>query len=460
MPLPGSFPKAAWLDEVQRGYEFYADSGRNDLVVPRPEKVVTFFRSQAPDEIVLASVPDEASPSPVTFRPTRSAAATGSENIFVASVRWDVLVTGERPELLVCDIWTGRIQTARPNRDQMVLQPIAQLLNPPHAVPVDLDGDGRLDLVVAELGRFLPDDHFEGRVTWLRRTVDGQFEPIVLQAGLGRVADVEPADFDGDGDVDLVVAEFGWHTTGRVLLLENRAEAGGEPQFEVSVIDSRPGAIHVPVADLNGDGRPDFVALISQEHETVEVFLNEGNGRFLRHTVFNAGDPAFGSSGIQLVDLDGDGDLDVLHTSGDTFDSFYLKPNHGIRWLENRGDALFDLHELAAMPGAHRAVAGDLDGDGDLDIAACALFPRELRGGQPTDRFDGVLWLEQTTPRKFIRHGIERGNCNHAALELGDFDADGDLDIAVGGFGNATTQPELTLWWNEGPGDEPRREKR
>ena len=57
------------------------------------------------------------------------------------------------------------------------------------------------------------------------------------------------------------------------------------------VVDERHGAIHVPVCDLNGDGRPDFVALISQEHETVVAFLNEGGGRFRKETLYTAPHP-------------------------------------------------------------------------------------------------------------------------------------------------------------------------
>ena len=107
------------------------------------------------------------------------------------------------------------------------------------------------------------------------------------------------------------------------------------------VLDRRTGAIHVPIADLNKDGKPDFVALLAQEHESVVAFINTGQGLTFerRRPIYAAPHPNWGSSGIELVDLDKDGDLDVLYTHGDTFDDFVLKPYHGIQWLENTGHA-------------------------------------------------------------------------------------------------------------------------
>src|SRR5262249_48833937 len=154
----------------------------------------------------------------------------------------------------------------------------------------------------------------------------------------------------------------------------------------------------VPTVDLDGDGRLDFVALISQEHETVVAFLNDGSGGFRRENIFSANEPAFGSSGIALVDLDGDRDVHVLYTDGDALDTFSPKPYHSIRWLESCGTFPFVDHLLTAMPGAHRALAGDLDGDGDLDVVACSLLPRHMLGSQESAAFDSLLWLEQESP--------------------------------------------------------------
>ena len=232
---------------------------------------------------------------------------------------------------------------------------------------------------------------------------------------------------------------------------ENVAEAATTPRFKRHVIDPRPGAIHVPVCDLNGDGRPDVVVLISQEFEEIVAYLNRGDGSFEKKIIGEAEDPAFGSSGIELVDLDRDGDLDVLYTNGDTFDSKYVKSYHGIQWLENRGEFPFRKHRLVDMVGAFRAVAGDLDGDGDLDIVAVGFLPKQMFAPQPLTEQASVLWLEQTTPGQFVPHRLQGGEFEHATVELADFDGDGDLDLAIGTFRGSRqkSDPRLTLWWNQ-----------
>jgi hypothetical protein len=284
----------------------------------------------------------------------------------------------------------------------------------------------------------------------MRSRPDGTYQAVPLATGLPRVADVEAGDFDGDGDLDLVVAAFGWRKVGAILLLENRTTDWTRPVFETHVVDTRTGAIHVPVTDLDGDGRLDFVALISQQHETVSAFLGDGKGNFREETIDRAPHPAWGSSGILLVDLDGDKDLDVLVTNGDMLDDFQLKPYHGIRWLENLGRFPFVPHDLAPFFGALRAQAADLDGDGDMDIVACSLVQLARTAGEqsPSRDLPSLVWLEQTAAGRFERHTLETGG-RHLSLDLGDADGDGDVDIVVANSLSGTPG-FVEVWANRG----------
>ena len=185
--------------------------------------------------------------------------------------------------------------------------------------------------------------------------------------------------------------------------------------------------------DLNGDGRLDLVALMAQQFETVVAYLNTGAPfKFTPTPIYTAPHPNWGSSGIELVDLDRDGDLDVLLTHGDTFDDQIIKPYHGIQWLENRG----------ALP-VRRAHPGRL---------CLASFARRLAIWMATAtsmwspaRSSPVapMWTSRTCRRwsGSSRFGLVcssgepwRRRAATATLDLGDADGDGDLDIVVGNF--------------------------
>ena len=292
----------------------------------------------------------------------------------VSNIHWMPPGRAAGPRLLFCDMNAGDVGEVDFRGRTATARLLGTLANPDHIAPSDLDADGVLDFIIADLGSFQPEDHDRGRVLWMPARTASQPRFDVIQDQLGRVADAEPGDFDEDGDLDIVVAEFGWRTTGRLLMLEQVKSTGSRRNFRLHTLDDRHGTIHTPVTDLNQDGHLDFVALFAQEFEMIVAFLGRGDGTFEQHLVFAAGDPSVGSSGIQLVDLDGDQDLDVLYTCGDTLDGFYVKPEHGIRWLENGGSFPFVPHFLTPMPGAC-TLAADFDGDHDLDIAACAFLP-------------------------------------------------------------------------------------
>jgi hypothetical protein len=437
---------------VLKGYEFYARSGRDDLDPPPPQATIAYYESRAPTALVFPAPREAARPAPVKFNVQTWTPPFGEKMPpAIANLHWMDL--GDEPILLACDMRDGLVSEIRLRTEGAPRRTLAQLNNPCRAERCDLDGDGLQDLVVADLGSFLAIDHHRGSVVWLRGTgQEAGYEPIVVGTNLGRVADARPADFDGDGDLDLVVADFGLHETGQIAMLRNIADPGQRPEFQSQRIDPRPGTIHVPVVDLNADGHPDFLALISQEFESIEIFLNQGDGRFRAQVLWTGPDITFGLSGMELADLDQDGDTDILFTNGDAFDNQYVNPSHGIQWLENLGQLQFKYHRLANLIGAFRALPGDMDGDGDLDIVASAWLPPQIKPRSLSKRaLPALLLLEQTSPGEFVRHTLEAGSPRYSSLELADFDNDGDLDFAVGTHRIDTGPPHhgLSVWWNQ-----------
>jgi hypothetical protein len=418
-----------------------------------PERIARFYESRAPDALPALAPWPAPGRDPERFARHGFRPAGERPPPAVANVRFFDLDGRGRPQVVAVDMHAGLVLAADPARRDGAVRELARIPHPCHSEAVDLDRDGLMDLVVADLGDPSPGDLLKGSVVWLRRRKDGGYDPTTLAAGLPRTADAQPADVDGDGDLDLVVAAFGWREAGGIFLLENRTESWAKPVFVKREVDPRPGAIHVPVTDLDGDGKPDFVALLAQHHEAVVAFLGDGKGSFRPHPLYTAPHPVWGSSGLALHDMDGDRDLDVLVTNGDMLDDFLLKPFHGIRWLENRGGLSFREHALASLGGVHRALATDLDRDGDLDVVAVAFVMFQSPDGTVLDpraseeaRLASLVWLEQVAPGRFERHTLEQGG-RHTSLDVADYDRDGDPDLVVGHL-RTPGAPWIEVWEN------------
>jgi hypothetical protein len=462
-PPPADLPRAQWRQRLQDMRRFsltgvgVPEGKTSGLAQADLEPFASYFEARSPETLPAPAPWPALEAGPLRFE-RRPMSPPGAAPVpIVANARLVDLDGDGRPEVVACDMGHGLVLAGDPRRSPGELREIAKVPNPARAAAVDLDRDGLTDLLVADIGFFMPEDHNKGAVVWLRQAAGGRWEKRVLVEKLPRVSDVEAFDADGDGDLDLLVSAFGLHSRGSLLLFENRTTDWKEPQLLETVLDSRAGGLETAIADLDGNGRTDFVALFAQQHEEVVAFLNRGGNAFERRTVFAAPTPAWGSTGMQLVDLDRDGDLDVLATNGATLDDATVRPYHGVRWLENRGGYPFVARELAALPGAHRAAAADLDGDGDLDVAAAAFLPDpdRARGG-----LTSLGWLEQVQPGVFVPHAIEQGQLSHATLDVADADGDGTPDLLAGhfvGFTFARTDTGfradswLDLWLNRRP---------
>ena len=455
LPPPDVLPRSAWRDEFVRMMYLRENRlppvGRTPQVElpPDMQAVLPYFTSRAPERLAAPEPWPAPSESPLQFTRRSLTMPDMPGTPAVANIQLVDLDGDKKLDVLGADMRQGVVFSGHPDRAGAALTTIASLPHPSHVALADVDKDGVMDLLVSDLGTFFPEDHAKGAVVWLRGTGGGKYSGFWLD-GWPRVADVEAADFGGHGWNDLAVAAFGWRKTGRVAVIENRTTNPRQPSFTEHVIDPRTGAIHVIPTDLNRDGKMDFVALLAQEHETVVAYVNQGDFTFEQNVIYQAPHPNWGSTGIALADLDKDGDLDVLLTHGDTFDDGIVKPYHGIQWLENTGRYPYVEHTIAAMAGVHRARAVDLDGDGDLDVVACAL----LASGADVDEktLPALVWLEQTKPGVFVKHTIEMGFPRHATLDVGDIDGDGLPDIVTGTFSieNATSS-WVEVWLTRKP---------
>lgn len=448
-PPPDILPRSAWPTAVARMTLFREGLSEprfprgtlaGKVVLPEDmERALAFYVSRAPVRLSPPEAWPEPDPSTQQFRrrsmaPLNLRGAPGISNVRFLDLDGDGTL-----EVVATDMRHGLVLRGNPKDPAGQLTVVAKVPHPARTELVDLDGDGLRDLLVADLGQFLPGDEEKGTVVWLRRLKNGEYESHVYD-GFPRVADVRAADFDGNGKLELLVGAFGWRKVGHIALLRDAAPRG-TPDFTARTrLDERSGTVNVHPLDVNGDGRMDFIALISQQHEQVVAFLNQG-ATFKPQSIYAAPHPNWGSSGMDVVDLDKDGDLDVLLAHGDTLDDGLVKPYHGIQWLENRGSYPFTEHVLAPLAGVHPVKAVDLDRDGDLDIVSGSFFPPDAIGATP--KLPSLVWLEQVAPGKFERRSLELGSPLHASLDAADFDGDGDMDLVVG---NLSAERELPAW--------------
>jgi len=454
-PSPETFPKDAWYKEVKRGFDFYTDSGRSDLSIPGKSSVVAWYRDHAPERLApITFLPEPTSGRRFELQPIP---ALSGVTPMVAEVVWDSSPWRTVPELRLSDMGTGHVRRIVFGQEIQSSE-VFFGSHPACSVTTDLNGDGIPDLLIAELGSKEPGDHDKGALQYIPGTsidsIKEEVTPICILNGVGRIAHVDVADFDDDGDKDLVVAEFGWQKTGGIWLLENVSPTEGNTpstihseSFRRHKIDSRHGAIHVRVCDLNSDGIDDFICLVSQEHETIDAYIGNGDLTF-RHEVINAAeDPSFGSCGIELVDIDQDQDLDVVYCNGDNLDALLIKPYHGVSLLINDGHFPFRKVKILSFAGASDTASADFDGDGDMDIAVSGFIPSQLYDQLSSPEYDSLCWLEQTEPGLFIPHSIEKSKTGHLTVTAGDFNQDGQIDLAVG---NYPGQHWGAVWWNRG----------
>lgn len=311
-------------------------------------------------------------------------------------------------------------------------------------IPVSL-AETQQGLYLTLIGSFLPSDKHLAELAFLPGNGDGFDRPKTILRDLPRATHTQFADLNGDGKTDFVICLYG-NSMGRLAWYENT----GNENYKEHVLIPKSGALRTVVKDLNGDTTPDIAVLMAQESEAMFFLLNDGKGNFTIHPIFQK-HPLYGHSYFEFADFNRDGRADLLVTNGDNGE--YASPTkryHGIRIYLNNGDETFKETYFYPLNGAYKAMARDFDEDGDLDIAAISFFPDYEKS--PAESFvflenQGGLEFKAATFRQCI-------SGRWLTMDTADLDGDKDLDIVLGSYieGPTDVPPFFgDLWHRMGP---------
>jgi len=313
---------------------------------------------------------------------------------------------------------------------------------PVQVVPAVMDGDGDLDLLVSSMGFVFPNNDKIGTLYILENDGLQHFTPRVIMENVSRVTDIRPGDFNKDGRLDMAVAQFGYDQ-GEVSWME----CVGPWQYVQHVVSNLSGSINVCVADFNGDGNLDFSALISQQYEEVLLFENDGKGNFKTKTIFGSTNEDYATSNMALCDLNQDGRPDLLFSNGDGFGPSPVpgpRPWHGVQWLENVGGGAFRFHRVGDLAGAYAPIEIDLNGDGFKDVVAVSAFNE---WDKPTAI--SMVWFKNDGKQNFTPVILAFKPTHLLTLTSGDFNRDGKPEIVSGAFHCYAPYDRMTriLFW-------------
>lgn len=240
------------------------------------------------------------------------------------------------------------------------------------------------------IGRVPPHNQRLGKLALLEKTGAGFAWRSHPLTNLQRPTHCTVLDMNGDGREDLVMSEYG-----NILGALTWYEKSGDGEYVPHVLYDRPGAVRTERVDFNHDGRSDLLVMMAQAKEGIYALINQGDGEFFEVPIMEH-HPVWGYSGFQLVDFNRDGFQDLLTTNGDNGEyPACLKNYHGVRLYLNDGRNRFKQSFFFPMNGAFKAVAADFDQDGDMDIAAISYFADYE--GSPEESFVYLQNLGQFT---------------------------------------------------------------
>ena len=306
----------------------------------------------------------------------------------------------------------------------------------PYKIAVaDLDGDGKLDLIVSMLATSI--------ISVFQNTTVGPGASLSLgpRIDLPVGADCRSAravDLDGDGRLDIVTANYGDST---LSIIKNLSSPGNlstnsfAPRLDLPA-PSQP--YDLAIGDLDGDSQPDIA--LAAYGQILAVYCNHVAGGLLQTNSFARTDfPAPPDTDtIELADIDGDGRLDVLVGAIHPLNMAVYRNLGGLPFTTN---SLAERVEFSTGHWTHNLAVADFNGDGQPDVAAVGELESYLSIFQNLST-PGSFTAASLAPRVDYTSGW-----NAWGLALGDLDGDGRPDVAFCNFWDNT----FTVYHNRSP---------
>ena len=180
------------------------------------------------------------------------------------------------------------------------------------------------------------------------------------------------------------------------------------PTFSSATLDNNlGGAFGLELVDLDFDGDMDIVAT-GIDADDINWYENDGSENFTEIPIDDGS--LNGALGLAINDIDGDGDLDIFATAFN---------GGSVVWYENNGSQSFTKSTIATLGAAYDVRVNDLDGDGDMDVIASG------RSGNK------MVWYANDGSQSFTENIIDNSIDGPANFDVKDLDEDGDLDLMV-----------------------------
>lgn len=277
----------------------------------------------------------------------------------------------------------------------------------------DIDGDGDLDLAAA--------CYSAGKIVWWENSESSgkRWTEHSVQTGFPAPQAIACADIDDDGDSDIACSSM---QTPNLSWWEND---GTGQVWTAHLIDNSMGiATSLGAGDINGDGAVDLAGCV---HNGSDVLWWRNTASGILWSRFVVDNSFEGAWSVDCADVDGDGVLDIVACGSGT----WAKPvawwdnaeGSGMIWQEHTIDLRFN--------GARSVTSADIDGDGDLDVAAAAMYANE------------VAWWENAngSGASWVKHTVDGSMTGAASILVTDLDGNGFADIA------AASQAAADVYW-------------